>query len=62
MNTTPFDTQKIRVELSQDLQKAEQDYTKNPTLEHLSLIRWIQNKLDFLSSPIYQERKRKAQS
>jgi hypothetical protein len=59
---TPFDTQTIRIDLQNDLQQAEQDFTQAPTIKKLSLINWITKKLAFLNSPEYQERKRKAQS
>jgi hypothetical protein len=70
MNTTPFDTQQIRLDLMQELLQVEEEAIKATEYEtDVSIlaelgekIRWLKNKLNFLNSPIYQERKRKAQS
>lgn len=59
---TPFDTQKVRIDLREALQHAEKAYAAKPSLESLSLIRWITNKLMFFDSPMYQERKQKVRS
>lgn len=57
MNTTLYDTQKVRADLQSDLQKAQSAYTDKPTLEALQLIRWITEKLAYVGSPEYYRRK-----
>lgn len=63
MNTN-FDTQKVRIDLQARKAQAEDSLTKtsdvSAVLELAETIRWLTNKLNFLGSPIYQERKQKA--
>jgi hypothetical protein len=67
---TPFDTQQVRLDLMKELLEVEtqaisatEKETDVAILAELGgKIRWLKNKLQFLNSPIYQERKRKAQS
>jgi hypothetical protein len=56
-----FDTQKIRIELSQELRGAKQAFSKERNVaiavELGYKIDWLKSKLQFLASPEYQERK-----
>ena len=65
MNTA-FDTQKIRIELSQELRDTEQAFDKERNVavavELGHKIDWLKSKLQFLGSPEYQECKKAAQS
>lgn len=63
--TTPFDTQKVRLDLMQELLQVEEQAIKATGEEdHVAIlaelggkIRWIKSKLKFLESPEYQKRK-----
>jgi hypothetical protein len=64
MNTTPFDTQQVRLDLMKELLEVEEKVINEEDVEVITelaqVIRWLKNKLQFLESPIYQERKQKA--
>lgn len=59
--TTVFDTQKVRLDLMQELLQIEEQAIKETDVSIISdlasQIRWIKSKLDFLGSPEYQKRK-----
>jgi len=64
MNTTPFDTQQVCNDLLTELHQEERKLTETSDVGAMTEIaesmRWLINKIEFLGSPIYQERKQKA--
>jgi hypothetical protein len=44
---TPFDTQKIRIDLREQIQQTEQEIEQKPSLDAQNLVGWLKSKLSF---------------
>ncbi len=53
-----YDTQKIRLNLQAELNKAEKALAQKPTIETSHLVRWLKSKLEFYTSEHYPEYKK----